>query len=136
MSISGRKETMTSDHKRNTEGLAKAREKKSEECQERVDKAIQQLLKEKEKINFNSVAERANVSKKYLYDNHYDRIDTLRKQQEGLPSLKQVKREMTDASKDVLIAAKNKRIKELEKEVQRLKGILARRYGEDYDKGI
>ncbi|EGD52985.1 hypothetical protein TheetDRAFT_0001, partial [Thermoanaerobacter ethanolicus JW 200] len=46
------------------------------------------------------------------------------------------KREMTDASKDVLIAAKNKRIKELEKEVQRLKGILARRYGEDYDKGI
>ncbi|EGD51936.1 hypothetical protein TheetDRAFT_1180 [Thermoanaerobacter ethanolicus JW 200] len=54
---------MTSDHKRNTEGLAKAREKKSEECQERVDKAIQQLLKEKEKINFNSVAERANVSK-------------------------------------------------------------------------
>ncbi|EGD50726.1 hypothetical protein TheetDRAFT_2483 [Thermoanaerobacter ethanolicus JW 200] len=54
---------MTSDHKRNTEGLAKAREKKSEKCQERVDKAIQQLLKEKEKINFNSVAERANVSK-------------------------------------------------------------------------
>ncbi|EGD50616.1 hypothetical protein TheetDRAFT_2570 [Thermoanaerobacter ethanolicus JW 200] len=41
---------MTSDHKRNTEGLAKAREKKSEECQERVDKAIQQLLKEKRRL--------------------------------------------------------------------------------------
>ncbi|EGD50727.1 hypothetical protein TheetDRAFT_2448, partial [Thermoanaerobacter ethanolicus JW 200] len=50
VSISGRKETMTSDHKRNTEGLAKAREKKSEECQERVDKAIQQLLKEKRRL--------------------------------------------------------------------------------------
>ncbi|WP_218915144.1 DUF4461 domain-containing protein [Caldanaerobius polysaccharolyticus] len=43
---------------------------------------------------------------------------------------------MTDASKDVLIAAKNKRIKELEEEVKRLKDILKRRYGEDYDKGI
>jgi len=43
---------------------------------------------------------------------------------------------MTDASKDVLIAAKNKRIKELEEEVKRFKDILKRRYGEDYDKGI
>jgi len=132
----GRNEIMSSSHKRNTEGLSKFREKKAKECQERVDKAIQQLLKEKEKITFNSVAERANVSKKYLYDNHFDRIDTLRKQQEGLTSPKQVKREMTDASKEVLIAAKNKRIRELEEEVKRLKDILKRRYGEDYDKGI
>lgn len=79
---------MSSNHERNTEGLAKSRETKAKECQERVDKAIQQLLKEKGKITFNSVAEIANVSKKYLYDNHFDRIDTLRKQQEGLPSPK------------------------------------------------
>lgn len=127
---------MSSNHERNTEGLAKSREKKANECQERVDKAIQQLLKDKGKISFNSVSEIANVSKKYLYDNHFDRIDTLRRQQEGLPSPKQVKWEMTDASKDVLIASKNKRIKELEEEVRRLKSILERRYGQDYDKGI
>lgn len=127
---------MTSNHERNTEGLIKSREKKAKECQDRVDKAIRELLKEKGKLTFNSVAERANVSKKYLYDNHFDRIDTLRKQQDGLSSPKQVKREMTDASKDVIIASKNKRIKELETEVKRLKGILERRYGEDYDKGI
>ena len=127
---------MTNNHERNTEGLLKYREKKAKECQERVDKAIKQLVKAKEKISFNSVAALANVSKKYLYDNHFDRIDTLRKQQEGLQSPKQVKREMTDLSKDVLIASKNKRIKELEEEVKRLKSILGRRYGEDYDKGI
>lgn len=127
---------MSSSHERNTEGLIKSREKKVKECQERVDKAIQQLIKEKEKITFNSIAEIANVSKKYLYDNHFDRIDTLRKQQEGLSSPKQVKREMTDASKDVLIASKNKRIKDLEEEVKRLKSVLERRYGEDYDKGV
>jgi hypothetical protein len=43
--------------------------------------------------------------------------------------------EMTDASKDAVIVAKNKRIKELEED-KRLKDILKRRYGEDYDKGI
>lgn len=127
---------MSNSHERNTEGLLKYREKKARECKERVDKAIQKLFKEKEKITFNSVAEIANVSKKYLYDNHFDRIDTLRKQQEGLQSPKQVKREMTDASKDVLIASKNKHIKELEEEVKRLKSILGRRYGTDYDKGM
>lgn len=76
-----------------------------------------------------------NVSKKYLYDKHFEHIETLRKQQQDLPSQKQVKRNMTDASKDVLIASKNKRIKELEED-KRLKGILERRYGEYYDKGI
>jgi hypothetical protein len=43
--------------------------------------------------------------------------------------------EMTDASKDAVIVAKNKRIKELEED-KRLKDILKRRYGEVYDKGI
>ncbi|WP_339060930.1 hypothetical protein [Tepidibacillus marianensis] len=52
---------------RNTEGLKLARDRRSKSCEERVDKAIQQLIKDKEKINFNIVAEKANVSKKYLY---------------------------------------------------------------------
>ena len=124
---------MPSEHERNTEGLIKSREKKSNECRERVDKAIRQLLREKSRINFNSVAERANVSKKYLYDHHCECINDLRSQQEGLDP-KHVKREMSDASKDVLIAAKNKRIRELEDEVKKLKVILEHRYGEDYEK--
>lgn len=57
----------------------------------------------------------------------------LRKQQEGLPSSVQQKREMTDASKDVLIAAKNKRIKELETENKRFKDELMRLRGKIYD---
>lgn len=76
------------------------------------------------------------VSKAYLY-NHSDvreRIETLRRQQEGLPSPKQVKQEMTDASKDVLIAAKNKRIKALEDENKRLKAELANLRGKLYDR--
>ena len=81
----------------------------------KVDEAIEHLITNKEKVNFNSVSAESGVSKAYLYT-HTDireRIETLRKQQEGLCSPKQVKREMTDASKDVLIAAKNKRIRDL-----------------------
>ncbi len=73
------------------------------------------------------------MTKAYLYTNKEvrDRIETLRKQQEGLPSAGQVKREMTDASKDVLIAAIREKIKRLEceneqlrQEAQRLRGKL------------
>jgi hypothetical protein len=70
-------------------------------------------------IFVNSFLQRySGVSKAYLY-NHSDvreRIETLRRQQEGLLSPKQVKQEMTDTSKNVLISAKNKRIKMLEDE--------------------
>ncbi len=41
---------------------------------------------------------------------------------------------MTDASKDVLIAAKNKRIKDLEVENKRLKDELMHLRGKLYDK--
>jgi cell division protein FtsB len=59
--------------------------------------------------------------------------ETLRKQQEGLPSPKQVKRETSDASKDVIIAAKNKRVKELEEENKQLKEELKKLRGKRYD---
>lgn len=129
---------MTSDHTRNTKGLKDYAVKRQKETAKKVDQAVQHLIKIKGKINFNSVSEQAGVSKAYLYDHPEirGRIESLRKQQAGLPSPKQVKREMTDASKDVVIASKNKRIKELEEEVQRLKEILKRKYGEVYEKGL
>jgi predicted transcriptional regulator len=125
---------MPGNHIRNTEGLREFSQKKQQETAQKVDKAIQELIKSKDKINFNSVAEKAGVSKVYLYKHLElrDRIELLRKQQQGLPSPKQIKQEMTDSSKDVLIAAKNKRVKELQDEVKRLKDILKRRYGEEY----
>ncbi|MGG4177973.1 DUF6262 family protein [Virgibacillus pantothenticus] len=46
------------------------------------------MIKKQLYINFNSVAEQAKVSKGFLYKNHrlHSRIETLRKQQEGLSS--------------------------------------------------
>lgn len=129
--LANSEKTQTKTHKRNTQGLDAARRQRQEQSNRKVEEAIKTLLKQKEKINFNSVAQLAGVSKKYLYDNHYERIDLLRKKQEGL-SPKQVKQNMTDNSKDILLAAKDKKIKELEAEVKRLKEILQRKYGEEY----
>lgn len=132
----GRNVAMNNVKTPNIEGLKAYSQSKKDTTLKKVDAAIQKLIKEKGRINFNSVSMESGVSKAYLY-NHSDvreRIETLRRQQEGLPSPKQVKREMTDASKDVLIAAKNKRIKALEEENKRLKTELANLRGKLYDK--
>lgn len=122
---------------RNTDGLKAFAQKKKEATLQKVNEALQKLIKDKGKINFNSVSMESGVTKTYLYNNQEirDRIETLRKQQEGLPAANQVKRHMTDASKDVLIAAKNKRIRELENENKRLKEELLYLRGKIYDKG-
>ena len=120
-------------HKRNTSGLDKARKERQERCNKQVDEAIQTLIKEKQSISFNSVAQLAGVSKKYLYDNHYKRINALREKQSGL-SPQKVKHNMSESSKDILLAAKNKRIKELEEEVVRLTKIIQKHYADEYEK--
>ena len=126
---------MSGKHQRNTEGMEKHARQKSEETAKKVDKAIQRLIKAGEKINFNSVSLEAGVSKSYLYTHQEikERIENLRKQQAAAPSPKQIKREMTDASKDIIIAAKNKRIKELEAENKRLKEELKILRGKLYE---
>lgn len=127
---------MPRDHKRNTEGLNNNAKQRSTNTAEKVDTAIHALIKNKERINFNSVSEKAGVSKSYLYQHHRERIESLRKQQEGLPSPKLQKQSMTESSKDVIIAAKNKRIKELEEENKRLKEELKVLRGKVYDSQI
>lgn len=66
---------------------------KSQEASQKVDHAIQRLIKTKVKINFNQVAMESGVSKAFLYNNQEirNRIEGLRKQQEGLNSPQTVK---------------------------------------------
>ena len=49
--------------KRNTNGLRENAQAKSKEAFDKVDKGIQQLLKDKQSINFNRVAGVSGVSK-------------------------------------------------------------------------
>ena len=126
---------MPGNHIRNTEGLKKYAVKRQLATAKKVDDAIQRLIKTKAKINFNSVAIESGVSKAYLYKNAdlRTRIDILRKQQEGLPSPGQIKREMSDKSKDVLIAVIREKIKKLEKENEQLRQEAERLRGRLYE---
>ncbi|MFD1452357.1 DUF6262 family protein [Oceanobacillus sojae] len=119
----------------NIEGILNHSKIKTEQSVQKVDETLKHMIKKQLNINFNSVAEQAKVSKGFLYKNHRlrSRIETLRKQQEGLLSVKQVKRNISDASKDVIIASLRKRLKGLEQENKELKEKIKVQFGKIYD---
>lgn len=110
----------------NTEPLLRSIEDKKQKTKQKVENTIRDMIKQKEKINFNSVSAKSGVSKPFLYkySEIKTRIETLRKQEEKLDSPNQVKRNMTEHSKDVVIASLRKKVKQLEEEKQKLKEQL------------
>ncbi|PER93732.1 transposase [Bacillus sp. AFS059628] len=110
--------------------------KRKADTYQKVNEAIKRLLKANEKINFNSVANEADVSKATLYNNKdfRSRIDTLRNQQSQVPTLKQVKREMNESNKDALIASLKRKNKKLEGENKKLREQLKIAYADVYRK--
>jgi hypothetical protein len=121
---------------RNTTGIAAHTQKRKEQKRKSVEEAIAALLREQKPVNFHTVAKRATVSKAYLYSQPdlRERIDALR-----LQEVEQRVRERavqpagkTDASRDLIILAKDRRIKALEAEneklQQQLKVALAKAY--------
>jgi len=127
--------------KPNISGLLVHAQRKSEAAQKRVHQAIDQLLREQQRVNFNTVAEAAHVTKSYLYA-HQDvreRIEALRTQQgqeriERQWAEHQQHQARTDKTKDVLLAAKERRIKALETENRKLKEELKVVYGKLYER--
>lgn len=123
------------NQKPNISGLLDKAIEKKEKTLKRVEQTIKQMIKTQQKINFNSVAANAKVSKTYLYKNQdiKERIQHLRSQQEGTTNIKQVKRNVSDQSKDVIIASLRKRVKELEKENNELREQVKINYGNIYN---
>jgi uncharacterized protein DUF6262 len=123
---------------RDTSGLAAHAKQRSVEKRKRVDEAIDRLLREQQTINFNSVAMAAGVSKAYLYGQPElrERIEALRQQQLEHGVRERMARPVgkTDASKDLVILAKERRIKELEAENRQLKKQLQVALGKAYDR--
>lgn len=118
----------------NTEGIRRHAKVKSEVKAKKVDEAIKKLIKEQLTINFSTVAQAADVSTAYLYgrSEFCERIKRLRAQQEGLPSPKKVKRNMSDGSKDVIIATLRDKLKTVEGENRELKTKLGNHLGDMY----
>lgn len=123
--------------KRNTTGIAAHAQLRKEHKHRGVEDAITTLLREQKLINFHTVAKAAKVSKSYLYSQRdiRERIEALRQQ-----SVEQVVRERathspgkTDAGRDLVILAKDRRIKELEAENQKLQQQLKVAMAKAYD---
>lgn len=124
----------------NTRGLLAHAQRKAAETQQRVHQVIDQLLREQHTVNFNTVAKAAHVTKSYLYA-HQDvreRIEALRTQQgqeriERQWADRHQHQSKTERTKDVLLAAKDRRIKALEAENRQLKEELKVARGKLYE---
>lgn len=127
--------------KPNISGLLAHAQSKSQQTLQRVHQAIDQLLREQQIVNFNTVAKAASVTKSYLYA-HQDvreRIEALRAQQgqeriERQWAQRQQHQARTDKTKEVLLEARDRRIKALEAENRKLKEDLKVAYGKLYDR--
>ncbi len=123
---------------RNTTGLVANAHQRKEENRKRVDEAITRLLRDHQPVNFNSVAKVAGVSKTYLYTQLHlrDRIEALRQQEREQMVRERVAHPTgkTDATKDLVILAKERRIKELEEENRKLKHQLKFALGKAYER--
>ena len=118
-------------HKRNTEGLKAAAEKKREAARVRCDTALKKLLRERKPINFRAVAIAAKVSLAWLY-----KQEDFRRRIEHLRSLHQPARveipkpeRASENSWKAKYEAIRKRNQELTAEVKELRMQLETAYG-------
>lgn len=120
----------------NTKGLKEYAKQRSQMALEKVDKAIRELSLTEQKINFNSVSQLSGVSKTFLYNNQEikKRIEELRDKQVSKTINQRAKYDKTSKSKDIIIMAKDKKIKELEEENKKLKEQLEVLRGKLYEK--
>jgi hypothetical protein len=121
---------------RNTSGLEASAKRRAESTRRRVDDAIAALLRDpSQRINFNTVAAAAGVAKAYLYKEHAlrDPIDLLRQEQNQARRQLAPVRDRTEASTRLVVAAKDRHIRELGARVKKLEIELAACRGRLYE---
>ena len=120
----------------NTKGLKEYAKQKSQIAMDKVDQAIRHLSLTEQKINFNSVSQYSGVSKTFLYNNEKvkKRIEELRDKQINQTINQRAKYDKTSKSKDIIIMAKDKKIRELEEENKKLKEQLETLRGKLYQR--
>jgi hypothetical protein len=117
---------------RNVEGLRTTAHRKAEVTQRKAEAALALLLKEQRPITFHAVAESAGISTAWLYGNEAmkERIMHLRAEQlPRVPAKIPPKEQASAASKDAMIAALQKRVREQAAEIEQLKQQVEVAYG-------
>lgn len=102
--------------------LEESWKKRKDNALKQANEAIEQLLLHKKSVNFNSVHTQSGLSKSYLYQTPEirQRIEACRQTEHARKIAWHEKYDKTSKSKDVIIAAKDKRIAKLEEENKRL----------------
>jgi hypothetical protein len=119
--------------KRNTNGLQRAAQQKAERTKQRAEETIARFIRERRPITFKGVAQAAQISTAWLYANEdiKERIIHLRSQQAPKAQMAVPAREQaSNASKERMIAALQKRVKEQAAEIRELKRQLEVVYGQ------
>jgi Family of unknown function (DUF6262) len=122
----------TKNWTRNIEGLRATAQKRADAARNRVEEALQLLLREQRPINFKSVAETAQVSTAWLYqhDDIKQRIAHLRGQQSPKPKTwMPPQTRASDTSKDHVIRTLTERLKRVEAENEELRRALKVAWG-------
>jgi myosin heavy subunit len=109
---------------RKIEALQEAAAQKAQEALDRVEKALERMIKQGLTINFKTVADTANVSTAYLYKTPEirERIETLRDQQKN-QSKPKIAPTASDNSKSVIIYNLREEVKRVRSELEELKKI-------------
>jgi hypothetical protein len=123
--------------KSNVDGLRKAAQQKAEETSRRAEEALSLLLAQQRPINFKTVAETAQISTAWLYA-HEDikmRIVHLRSQQSPKAQvIVPLKAQASTPSKDTVIAALQKRVREQAEKIKALEQQLEVAYSSLYQR--
>jgi hypothetical protein len=126
--------TARRDWTRNTAGLQAGATSKAVDARRRAELAIQELVVNQRPVNFSTVAERAGVSKTYLYNDAdlRKRIEALREQGCIRTAQQRQVRVQTDVSLKVVIAAKDRQLADLRARLHQLERELALARGQLY----
>jgi len=120
---------------RDTRGLQANAQRKAAVTEQRAEAALALLIQEQRPITFKAVAQAAGISTAWLYEHEAikARIIQLRAQLAPKMHVKIPPREQaSSASKDAMIAALQKRVKEQAEEIRKLKQQVEIAYGRLY----
>ena len=108
-------------------GLQRNNKERTKQAREKAFQAINSLKAEGKQVNFSSVAIRSGVSRRFLYQ--YQEVREMIEEQRSLEVDNNINKrahfDKTAKSKDVVIAAKDKRIAKLEAENKQLRGEIS-----------
>ena len=117
---------------RNIDGLLASAKIKAAQTKQRAEEAIALLLKEQRPVNFKTVAQTARISTAWLYAHEDIKMQIIHLRAQHTPKA-QVKipvcEQASNTSKDAMIAALRKRIKEQEAQIHELKRQVEVAYG-------